>query len=318
MTPLSKLRLVAYFWLSIFIGLIVAQPAFNPTIQVQAEVVRPAPFDLPQLPPYPVQTIDSNPNFTAASYASIDVTSGEFLLGHNVTDRREMASLTKLMLVKIVRDNCSDDKVITVSENFTTGSVVGLTVGMSLTVQDLLKATLIPSANDAAEALAVGCFGSVSDAVKKMNEQASSWHLKGTHFANPMGLDDPENYSTAHDLAWIAELVTTDPEVAAIVATSSSVITTKDGQQFVLNSTNKLLGSNGINGVKTGTTNEAGQNLIASQLMSGHHIITIVLGSHDRFGETQSLLAEIARVYRWQVEADRGLSPTLRNGNTIK
>ena len=166
-------------------------------------------------------------------------------------------------------------------------------------MRDLLYALLLPSNNDVAVALADGCLGSQSIAVSAMNSQAALWGLTDTHFANPHGLDDPSNYSTAHDLALLAKYAMTDPVLSQIVSTASFSFTSPDGQTYHLKSTNQLLGQDGVTGIKTGSTDMAGENFIARATISGHQVITVVLGSRDRFADTHQLLLEILKVYRW-------------------
>jgi D-alanyl-D-alanine carboxypeptidase (penicillin-binding protein 5/6) len=269
---------------------------------------RSAPFELTDLPPFPVQKTTPNLTLTAAAYTSLDVDSGEFLLSYKAHQTLPPASTSKLLLAYVVRRHCAEDFIITVATSYKDGTVIGLATGDNLTVGSLLTATLIPSANDAAATLAEGCFGTIPLAVAEMNKQAEEWHLNDSHFTNPTGLDEKGNLISAANLAWLGKLTTADPAIAQLVRTPSTQIFTVDGSRsFYLTSTNKLLGVAGIDGIKTGQTELAGGNLIASTSISGHRVITVVLGSTDRFAETLKLIAEIRRIYSWEVETNRNL-----------
>jgi D-alanyl-D-alanine carboxypeptidase (penicillin-binding protein 5/6) len=222
------------------------------------------------------------------------------------------------MLAWTARHKCSPNQVINITEPFSQGTVLGLKAGQHFTTINLLYAMLIPSNNDAAVALAEGCLGSQDLAVSSMNSQAAAWKLFNTHFADVHGLDNPGNYSTAHDLALMASYIMSDPTLSQIVSTSSYQIKSLDGQTYNLKSTNQLLGKFGVSGIKTGTTDFAGENFICRASIRGHEIIAVVLGSSDRFADTKKLLLEIARIYRWQVEPGLNLLPIRSSSNTIE
>jgi D-alanyl-D-alanine carboxypeptidase len=274
-------------------------------LKIYDDPVRSTSLNLPQLPAFPVQAEVSNPAISAKSYASLDRSSGVYLLGKDVTATHPPASTSKLLLAWVVRQKCPLDKVVTINSHNLVGTVIGLQSGEKWTLESLLYASLVASANDAATALAEGCFGSVNEAVKAMNERASAWHLTGSHFTNPTGLDEDRNYITSLDLARMTDLILADEVITKIVGLSSATIHSADGTiSKKLVNTNKLLGQNGVDGVKTGSTESAGENLIVSAALAGHHIIAVVLGSTDRFSDMKTLLGEITRVYRWQVEND--------------
>jgi serine-type D-Ala-D-Ala carboxypeptidase (penicillin-binding protein 5/6) len=136
----------------------------------------------------------------------MEATTGDVLLAHNADQRRQIASTTKLMtvLVALERDDLDDVFSAADYDAAPAESQIGLRSGERMSVRDLLRATLLPSANDAAATLAVGTMGSTADFVKEMNRRANALGLRDTHFANPVGLDDPENFSTANDLARLA------------------------------------------------------------------------------------------------------------------
>lgn len=318
-TAWAKLRWAAYLWAVIILIGLALTPTFGRKLQVRPRQVLPAPFELSSLPPYPVAKLPTNLKISSDTFASLDVASGEYLLGHNVTRHVPPASTSKLMLAWLVRKQCPLEQVISVRSDFGLGTVLGLRLGQAFTTRELLYAALLPSANDAATALAEGCLGSVEVAVRLMNDRAGAWHLKDTHFTNPTGLDQENNYTSSADLARLASLVTQDQEIAKITSTRSYTIRSQDGtSSFSFDNTNKLLGLVGVDGIKTGSTELARQNLILSSNFAGHRIISVVLGSEDRYGDSLNLLGELRRIYRWEVDGDRDFGATLGISDTAK
>lgn len=318
MITIRKFQLAIYFWsVVLLLGLASYSSSLQAKLKVYTNPLRQDYLGLPKLPALPVRQIDASLNLTAKSYASLDTSTGTYLLGKEVFSPQPPASLSKLLLAWIVRQRCGQDQVITISNPIQVGTTIGLKNGERWSVESLLYATLVPSANDAAEALAEGCFGSQELAVKSINEKSSEWGLKDSHFTNSTGLDQERNYTTAADLARMTELVLRDGVIAKIVKTTSITISSVDktSSKFLKN-TNKLLGQAGVDGVKTGSTEAAGENLIVSANLSGHRVIAVVLGSSDRFTDAINLLAEIARVYRWEIEDDLYFGAVLGDSNT--
>lgn len=313
-----RLQWSAVFWLLILAaGFLIFTPR-SPTLVIQSEQVRADPFTLTPLPPLPISQSDTNLNLSAKAYSSIDAASGVTLLSSQAGLKLPPASTEKLLLAWVVRKACPLNQVVRAKSAYPLGTVIGIEMGEEFHLGDLLKATLIPSANDAATVLAEGCFGSTEKAVEEMNRRIVAWHLTGSHFTNPTGLDEAGNYTTAADLARLAVLVTADPAIAEITSTARAVIANVAGTKtYNLYSTNRLLGVAGIDGIKTGQTEQALENLIASSSLE-HRVVTVVLGSIDRFGDTLKLLTEIRRVYRWQVDPYQNLGASLRDTNPIK
>lgn len=257
--------------------------------------------DGPQISPAALTAIQQEhaPTVTAASSLLADTATQVTLWGDHPDVRRAPASLTKLMTALVVEQNDAPTKVIYVSTAAagTPGSRMGLSAGQRLTVDELLHGLFLPSGNDAAEALAEGTSGTEAAFVAKMNAQAQAMGLTGTHFVNPHGLDATGHYSTAHDLAVMAFQALRDPLLASIVRTRHWEMTGPNGQVlFSLNNLNELLGTYpGADGVKTGTTAAAGENLVASATRNGHQLLTVVLGSTDRYADARAILD-----YGWQ------------------
>lgn len=209
---------------------------------------------------------------------------------------RRPASTIKMLNALVVRERVSDlDKVITVSkraEKIDDGDV-GLKAGQKLTVRQLLKIMLIPSANDAAEALADGIGGSQKKYVALMNAKAKALGLKHTRAYDPHGLSDRDT-STAADLSVLARQVMADPVLRSIVGTRRVKVPRRGGKSVWYSSTDLLLGKyKGIEGVKTGYTDPAGYCFIGAAKRNGVELLGVVLGAHslsDRFSQMRKLL----------------------------
>jgi D-alanyl-D-alanine carboxypeptidase (penicillin-binding protein 5/6) len=191
------------------------------------------------------------------------------------------------------------DEEVTVSEEAesyvgTIYSNVGLIWGERLTVRDLLTAILIPSGTDAAYALAghVG-DGSVENFVEMMNQEASELGLTNTRFEDPAGLDTTGNYSSARDLATLAREALEYPLFAELVGTSDATISTQNREIEIFNTNELLTTYPPATGVKTGTTPQAGANLVASAEANDESYISVVLGAEDsaeRFRASETIL----------------------------
>jgi D-alanyl-D-alanine carboxypeptidase (penicillin-binding protein 5/6) len=235
------------------------------------------------------------PDLDAAAWILLDPRDGERLAAHDPARKRPIASTTKLMTAYLALDQLPLDKELTVPP-YAAGpaeSTAGLMEGEHLTVRDLLTAMLLPSANDAAETVAVGIGGTESDFVGEMNDAAADLGLERTSYANPIGLDDPDNYSTASDLATLALKLRENPTFRHIVRRPEATL--KSGSmERVLETTNTLLLSDpSVDGVKTGHTLGAGYVLVASAKRKGIPLLSVVLGAPseaERDADTERLL----------------------------
>lgn len=237
------------------------------------------------------------PTVTAASALLIDLKSGLALYEKAAAEARPPASTAKIMTALVVIDQVPLDDVVVVSQAAasTPGSRMGLNAGDRLTVLELLYGLLLPSGNDAAVALAEHVAGTQADFVELMNARASAMGLSSTNFVNAHGLDAAGQVTSATDLAAMARAALEDQTIAEIVAVRSITI---GGRQ--LQNTNELLGTyEGANGVKTGTTDEAGECLVASVTRRGRTTLLVELGSTDRFGDAQKLLDYAAEAFVW-------------------
>ncbi len=243
------------------------------------------------------------PVIHADSAYSMDITSNTILFTQNQHDKLPIASLTKLMTAYIILEEEELNSVVTVSNNAATveGSQIYLVRGETISVEALLYGLLIQSGNDCAIALAEFNAGSEENFVKKMNQKARQLGLNETNFTSASGLDDA-GYSTANDLAYLSMYLLKDEFIRNITSLSSATITGDGGYPtHNLSSTNQLLGSYlNVKGLKTGKTYGAGECLITvAENPQGHEILTVILGSTNRFGETKLMLDWIYNSYNW-------------------
>lgn len=251
--------------------------------------------------PTRLQNSPNPPELSASSASVIDNKTGITLYEKNPDSRHLPASTTKLMTALIALENCFPKTVIKVGFVQREGAQMGLTEGDSLTVESLIYGLLIPSGNDAAYVLAYSCAPSYQDFINAMNKKAKELGMLNTHFANPAGFDDEFQYSTARDLTKLARAAVASPLISKIVATKSTVMSDITGTKtYYLENVNKLLGVvPGIEGVKTGQTEGSLENLVTKTTRDGHTIITVVLGSSDRFGESETLIEWGFQNHRW-------------------
>ncbi|HEY7633688.1 MAG TPA: D-alanyl-D-alanine carboxypeptidase family protein [Thermoleophilaceae bacterium] len=223
----------------------------------------------------------TSPELDSTAAIVIDAKTGAVLFSQHGTSRRAIASTTKLMTANLTLEKARPSEVFT-APAYHAGpaeSVIGLRKGEEMTVHDLLRALLLPSANDAAWDLAYNVGdGSVRRFVRMMNRQAKQLGLTHTHYANPIGLDDPGNYSTAGDLAKLASIDMRNPKFARIVDLTHATLKTGSHERTVINR-NDLVGRyHYVDGVKTGHTIDAGYVLVGAAHRQGASVISVVLG----------------------------------------
>ncbi len=240
---------------------------------------------------FPVFKTEYIPFISAKGAVIMDADSKTVLFAKNPGLRFSPASTAKIMTALTALEYFKPNAILTVKTAESDGVVLGLTQGEKMTFENLLYALLLPSANDAALAISENYPGGEKAFVNKMNENAKKFNLFNTHYQDPAGLLDYGDYTTPADLARLASVAMKNPEFVKVVSTKNKIITDVTGYNvYSLNNLNKLLGINGIYGVKTGYTEEAGQVLVTSKLENGHTIILIVMLSEDRFLDTEKLL----------------------------
>ena len=238
------------------------------------------------------------PRIGAAAAVLADLGSGRLMYAKAPDARRPIASLTKVMTALLVLEAGHLDAKVTIPpeavflpDEYGFSSTAGLRAGERLTVRDLLYATMLASANDAALALAIHEAGSVDAFVEQMNERADELGMRGTSFRSPNGLDD-SGVSTARDLVTLTMAAHDTPGFARIVATKQRTIPGPDDTSRKLQNRNVLLWLYpGAIGTKTGSTVAAGYCLDATAERDGRRLVAIVLGApSDAFSDAATLL----------------------------
>lgn len=218
----------------------------------------------------------------------MDATTGRILYEKNADSKSLIASTTKIMTALIVCEQCNVlDRVRIPKEAVgIEGSSIYLKAGEVLTIQELLYGLMLHSGNDAAVALAIYCGGTIDGFAALMNDKARQLGMVGTHFANPNGLDHPEHYSTAKDLAILAAYAMNNPIFARTVSTKTVAVANR-----TLRNHNKLLWLvEGADGVKTGYTKAAGRILVSSAVRQGRRLIAVTINAPDDWADHRQLL----------------------------
>lgn len=234
-------------------------------------------------------SVTALPKTNSRRYIVYDRISKSMIIGKNEDVKSAMASTTKIMTSIVILEKADLDEMVTVSAKAggTGGSRLGLKKGDKASVKNLLYGLMLRSGNDAAVALAEHVGGSVKEFAELMNEKASELGLTNTHFVTPHGLDDANHYTTALELAKLTDYAMDNETFAKIVGTKSTTIYINN-QSRQINNTNELLGVlNGVVGVKTGFTNNAGRCLVTETKRNNMDIITIVLGADTKKDRTK-------------------------------
>ncbi len=243
------------------------------------------------------------PPVKATSVAVVDDDSGLLLYGANPHAHEAPASTTKIATAIVTLEHADNlDQTVKVSVNGFAmaaadgSSIMGLQPGQRVTLETLLDGLLLPSGNDAAEQLAISVGESRAGFVDWMNSLATDeLGLQDTHFVNPSGLDADGHYSSAYDLAQLARRAMREDVFREIVASPQI---RSDG--FVLVGHNPLIGTYpGADGVKTGTTDNAGKVLVGSATRNGHRVYAVVMHSDDIQGDTSALLDWAWEEFSW-------------------
>jgi D-alanyl-D-alanine carboxypeptidase (penicillin-binding protein 5/6) len=245
------------------------------------------------------QDESQGPEIEAEAWALIDAETGTYLFGKDPDKRLPAASTTKVMSALVALEEGVDlQREVAISreaEEFVglTYSNVGLIAGERVSMRDLLVATLVPSGTEAVYALAEAVGGTSDRFVEMMNEQAATMGLENSNFETPAGLDTPNGYSSARDLATISRAAMEYPRFAEIVAMPQATINTNNREIEVFNTNNLLYLYPEATGIKTGTSPEAGPSLIAAAEDGGESYIAVILGAREdqyRFEAAQTLL----------------------------
>lgn len=231
-----------------------------------------------------------------------DRASGQILYEKNGEKQTPMASTTKIMTAIVVLENADLTETVTINSKAAGigGSRLGLKKNDKITVNDLLYGLMLRSGNDAAVALAIHVGGSVEGFASMMNEKAKEMGLTNSHFVVPHGLDNEGHFTTAYELAKMADYALKIDKFREIVSTKLTTINI-NGYPKAINNTNQLLGSiSGVYGVKTGFTNEAGRCLVTACERENLDIITVIIGADTtkiRTADTIKLIEYASKNY---------------------
>jgi D-alanyl-D-alanine carboxypeptidase (penicillin-binding protein 5/6) len=232
----------------------------------------------------------------AMAYELTDYGSGIAVLERNSDQRRYPASLTKMLTALILMETLPADATIKVSGRAATqpGARLGLQPGNTIGRDDALKAILLESDNDAVIAAAEAAAGSVDKFVAAMNARAQKIGAEDTNFVNPTGAHDPRHFSTAHDMALIAREALGNPEFASLVRLRTATVkwSAKPQGKTITNRNKMLWAYGGCEGIKTGSTPEAGDCLAAAAARNDWRLLVVVLGATNAQPEGARLLDE--------------------------
>ncbi len=253
----------------------------------------------------------SAPKLDARAWVVIDARDGDELAGHDVSSTVPIASTTKLMTAYLTLHHLPLSKVVRAPgySPVPGESVLGLQKGERMSVRDLFTAMMLPSANDAAYALAENVSGSVPAFVRAMNREAEKLDLDDTSYDTPIGLDDPKNGSSARDLAALARILMRDPRFRRIVAKSEATLQTGAMPRTIETRNTLMLSDPSVDGIKTGHTLDAGYVLVASAEREGTRLISVVLGAPSeatRDSDSEQLLDYGFSMYHKRTAVDRG------------
>lgn len=275
--------------LLIFVLFIAIVYAFK--VWINNNKILPIPFAVSEEAKMPIIKTQFTPVISARGAIIMDADSKVVLYSKNPDLRSSTASTAKIMTALTALDYFKLSDILTVKQATSDGSILGLAKGEQMIFENLLYAMLLPSANDAALAISQNYPGGEQAFVNRMNEKAREFKLYNTHYADPAGLVDQGDYTTPFDMARLASFAVQNQEFRKIVGTKEKIISDVNGSQiYDLKNLNVLLGEDGVNGVKTGYTEEAGQVLVVSKEEKGKTIIIVVMKSDDRFADMEKLL----------------------------
>lgn len=250
---------------------------------------------------------EKNPILNSRRYIIFDRLSKRALYGKDIDKETAMASTTKIMTAIIVLENCNNLKEeFTIPEKVShvQGSTLGLKKDDKITLNDLLYGLLLRSGNDCAVALSIAIAENTENFISLMNKKAKDLGLTKTHFVTPHGLDDPNHYTTPYELALITDYALKNEKFAKIVKTVNYTIQINNVPKEIKN-TNEVLCNNveGVYGVKTGFTNNAGRCLVTSVKRNNLDFIIIVLAADSRkyrAEDTVKLINYAFKNYRYE------------------
>lgn len=269
---------------------------------------------------HPEKKDTEKPRVGGRAWALIDARTGDVIVAHNGTRRLPIASTTKLMTAYVTIKEMPLDKIVRAQpyDPAYGESLLGMRVGQKISVRDLLYGLILRSGNDAAHTLAIAAAGSTARFVDQMNRYAAALGLADTHYANPVGLDQKGNYSSARDLATLTRRLLRISVFAEIADSESAVLRSVHPRRRITTINELLSMAPWVNGVKTGHTFGALYVLVGSGRRKGVELISDAIGAptdEDRFSDNLELLEYGFRQYtrRLPVHAGQDLAdPSIR------
>lgn len=234
----------------------------------------------------------SLPTVSARAAALYEPETDSFLYLKNADERLPMASTTKIMTALIALERLSPNEKIAVDKCAVgiEGSSIYLKPGEVLDAIDLIYAVMLQSANDAAAALAIKISGSIEEFASLMNEKARELGLKDTNFTNPHGLDNPDHYTTARDLAIIGAAALNNDRFREISSTYKREINSSETKRLVVNHNKLLRMYEGCVGVKTGYTKKSGRCLVGASTRENLTMVSVTINAPDDWNDHKTLL----------------------------
>ncbi len=234
----------------------------------------------------------SNVTVSAKSALLLECSSGSVLFEKNADERLPMASTTKIMTALVAIEKCPLDRIVTATSVScgVEGSSIYMREGEKFTMEELLYALLLASANDAACLIAEEVAGDIPSFAEMMNSKAAELGLSDTHFSNPHGLDAEDHYTSAYDLARLASAALSSPVFRTIVSTYRKNIGSGENTRHLLNHNRLLKMYDDALGVKTGYTRSSGRCLVSAAERDGVMLVAVTLSDPDDWRDHTLLL----------------------------
>ena len=291
---ISKLDRYHFFYIFVLFslfGIFVLLAFLNVTVKKQIGEINIIESPISFVPStYPQVVNKAYPDISAQGAIVMDSVSKVPLFEKNAHYTFPPASTTKIMTALVALDYYKPTDVIVIKQPNVEGSMLGFYQEEKFKFDDLLYAMLLPSSNEAAVAIAQNYPGGEAAFVEKMNEKAGQMGLVNTHFADPVGLEDQVDYTSPFDLAILSSQALLNPTFSKIVDTKNITIQDLQGKRYDFSNLNILLSIPGVNGIKTGYTEGAGEVLVTSRKVAGADLIFVVMQSQDRFLDTETLI----------------------------
>jgi len=291
---ISKVDKYHFFYLFVIFslfGIFVVLALLNVTVKKQIGEINIIESPISFVPSsYPQVVNKAYPDISAQGAIVMDSVSKVPLFEKNAHYTFPPASTTKIMTALVALDYYKPSDVIVIKQPNVEGSMLGFYQDEKFNFNDLLYAMLLPSSNEAAVAIAQNYPGGEAAFVEKMNKKAEQMGLVNTHFADPVGIEDQADYTSPFDLAILSSQALLNPTFSKIVDTKDIPIQDLDGKKYDFSNLNILLSIPGVNGIKTGHTEGAGDVLVTSRKIAGGDLIFVVMQSQDRFLDTETLV----------------------------